>query len=205
MRTPKVSNVTSRKLWQLAISSPTPPWMPMTGTILPTGSRQYCHGFPRGHDDPSILARVRCRRRRCRIFANRRGSGYMKILISSYPFHPSVGGLEEVTDLLANEYVARGHVVKIVTMTPSMGPGDYPFEVIRNPTVRALIQAVKWCDVYVQHQISLRFAWPLLLVWRPWIVAQLHTLGNDPGIFPKLRRSIKRTVIGLSCHVVACS
>ena len=129
----------------------------------------------------------------------------MKILISSYPFRPSVGGLEEVTDLLAHEYVALGHVVKIVTMTPSTEPGDYPFEVIRNPTARALMQAVKWCDVYVQHQISLRFAWPLLLVRRPWIAAQLHTLGNEPGILPKLRRTIKRTVIGFSSDVVACS
>jgi glycosyltransferase involved in cell wall biosynthesis len=129
----------------------------------------------------------------------------MNILISSYPFHPSVGGVEEVTDLLANEYVARGHVVKIVTMTPSTAPGNYPFEVIRKPTARALVQAVTWCDVYVQHQISLRFAWPLLLMRRPWIAVQLHTLGNEQGILPRLRRSIKRKVIGLSRHVVACS
>jgi glycogen(starch) synthase len=129
----------------------------------------------------------------------------MRILISSYPFHPSIGGVEEVTDLLANEYVARGHAVKIVTMAPSTVPDNYPFEVIRKPTARALVEAVRWCDVYVQHQISLRFVWPLLLVRRPWIVAQLHTLGNDWGILPKLRRSIKRKVIGLSHDVVACS
>src|SRR6059058_1122144 len=108
MRTPRVSSVISSTSWRRATSSPSLPWKPMTGTILPTRSRRYCHGCWRRHDGAHILARVRCRRQRSRLLSN------MKILISSYPFHPIVGGVEEVTDLLANEYVARGHVVKIV-------------------------------------------------------------------------------------------
>src|ERR1051326_3354257 len=182
MRTPRVSSVISSTSWRRATSSPSLPWKPMTGTILPAKLRRYCHGCRRRHDGAPILARVRCRRQGSRLLSN------MNILISSCPFHPSVGGVEEVTDLLANEDVSRGHVVKIVTMTPSTAPGNYPFEVIRKPTARALVQAVTWCDVYVQHQISLRFAWPLLLMRRPWIAVQLHTLGNEQGILPILRR-----------------
>jgi glycogen synthase len=129
----------------------------------------------------------------------------MKILISSYPFYPSIGGVEEVTWLLAHEYVSLGHTVKIVTVTPASAPDNLPFEIIRRPTAPALVRAVRWCDVYVQHQISLRFAWPLLIVRRPWVVAQLHTLGDDPGWRARWKRKLKRATIRLSHHAIACS
>lgn len=128
----------------------------------------------------------------------------MKILISSYPFYPSIGGIEEVTALLADQFVARGHAVKIVTMTPSTTRDDFPFEIIRQPPARELVRAIKWCDVFLQNQISLNFAWPLLFLRRPWVVAQLHPLGTD-GFASSLKRAIKRAALGLSQRVVACS
>jgi glycogen(starch) synthase len=128
----------------------------------------------------------------------------MRILISSYPFYPSIGGIEVVTELLAEEFVEHGHAVKIATMTPSTEPNRLPFDVIRQPTARTLIAALRWCDVYLQNQISLQFAWPLLFIRRPWVVAQLHPLGNAGGA-SGLKQRIKRAVIGLSRRVIACS
>jgi glycosyltransferase involved in cell wall biosynthesis len=128
----------------------------------------------------------------------------MNILISSYPFFPSIGGIEEVTGLLASEFVTRGHVVKVVTMTPSKVRDDFPFDVVRRPTVRELMRAIKWCDVYLQGQISLKFGWPLLFFKRPCVMALLHPLYEQvPG--SEWKQWIKRAVIGLSDHVVACS
>ena len=128
----------------------------------------------------------------------------MKILISSYPFYPSIGGIEEVTALLADQFVARGHAVKIVTMTPSTTRDNFPFDIVRQPTARELVRAIKWCDVYLQSQISLHFAWPLLFLRRPWVVAQLHPLGTD-GLVSSLKQGIKRAALGLSRRIVACS
>ncbi len=98
----------------------------------------------------------------------------MKILISSHFFHPSVGGIETVTRLLAREFVRAGHEVKVVTQTRECDEEVFPFEVIRAPRPLALISLVRWCDVFFQNNISLQTAWPLLLVRRPWIVAH-HT------------------------------
>ena len=55
----------------------------------------------------------------------------MNILISCYSFYPSVGGLEEVNALLARAFVARGHAVKVVTMTRSTEPDNDTFDIMR--------------------------------------------------------------------------
>jgi len=128
----------------------------------------------------------------------------VKILISSYPFHPSIGGIETVTDLLAAEFVAQGHIVKVVTMTPSSAMDEFPYEVVRRPSPRQLLAAVRWCDVFLQNQISLQFAWPLLLVRRPLVIAQLHPLGDEARL-SRLKQGFKRAIIGHCRHVVACS
>lgn len=94
----------------------------------------------------------------------------MKILLSAYAFPPSLGGIEEVTEIVARELVALGHAVTVVTMTPSAAPDAYPFAVVRGPTPAALIGCVRWCDAYLQMHVSLRLAWPLLLIRRPWVV-----------------------------------
>ena len=128
----------------------------------------------------------------------------MKILITSYPFYPSIGGIETVTELLADEFVALGHMVKVVTMTPSSATDRFPYEVHRRPPPQRLLSAIRWCDVVLQNQISLQFAWPLLLVRRPWVIAQLHPLGDEVGL-SGLAQRLKRAIIRRCRHVVACS
>jgi glycogen(starch) synthase len=61
----------------------------------------------------------------------------------------------------------------IVTETP--GPSDgFPFRVVRQPGPGVLLRWVRWCEVYFHNSVSLRAAWPLLLVRRPWVVVH-HT------------------------------
>ena len=98
----------------------------------------------------------------------------MKILLSSHFFHPSVGGIEEVSRNLAHEFVRAGHEVKVVTYTPESDGTDFPFSIHRRPGPLELLRLVEWCDVFFHNNISLRTAWPLLLKTRPWVVAH-HT------------------------------
>jgi glycosyltransferase involved in cell wall biosynthesis len=93
----------------------------------------------------------------------------MKILIYSHVFHPSVGGSETACRLLAYGFMRAGHQVRIVTQTPGE-VGEFPFPVYRRPSKARLFRLVRWCDVYVHSNISLRGAWPLLLLRRPWII-----------------------------------
>ena len=98
----------------------------------------------------------------------------MKILLSSHFFHPSVGGIEEVSRVLAHEFVAAGHQVQIVTQTSADDRVAFPFTVSRRPSPMQLGRLVRWCDVLFQNNISLLTAWPLLFIRRPWVVAH-HT------------------------------
>jgi glycosyltransferase involved in cell wall biosynthesis len=117
----------------------------------------------------------------------------VKILISSYVFSPSVGGIETVSALLAPEFVKAGHDVILVTSTGSEDQVSWPFEIVRRPGPARLLELVRWCDVYFQNNISLLLAWPLLFIRRPWIVAHHTWLGNygqRPGFKSRLKRAL---------------
>jgi glycogen synthase len=122
----------------------------------------------------------------------------MNILLASHFFYPSVGGIEQVSSILAREFCAAGHEVRVITTTrygrdstrprsSSSSSSDHQFEfededdtarerlcVIRRPSPLQLCQVVRWADVVFHNNISLRFAWPLLTVRRRWVVAH-HT------------------------------
>ncbi|MCE0522893.1 MAG: glycosyltransferase family 4 protein [Methylacidiphilales bacterium] len=114
----------------------------------------------------------------------------MKILLTSLLFAPSVGGIETVSLLLAREFVAAGHSVKVATMTPDDGGAAYDFEVLRKPSLAQLTQAARWCDIYFQSNISLPLAAPLLVVRRPWVIVH-HTWIPEPKGLSGLNHRLK--------------
>ena len=101
----------------------------------------------------------------------------MKILLGSHHFFPSTGGIETASNLLAREFVALGHEVRVVTQTA--GSGQFPFPVIRRPGVFALWREVRWCDVFLQNNISLRTLWPLLVLRRPLFIVHQTWIANS--------------------------
>ena len=103
----------------------------------------------------------------------------MRILLGSHHFFPSTGGIETASNLLAREFVALGHEVRVVTQTP--GNGDFPFAVIRRPGLFELLRHVRWCEVFLQNNISLRTLWPLLIVRRPLFVAHQTWITDSDG------------------------
>ena len=94
----------------------------------------------------------------------------MKILIYSPVFHPSVGGIETVISILANEFVRQGHEVRLVTQISATDSKCFSFEVIRQPSWQQLLKLIKWCDIYFQACVSLKGLLPLLIIRRPWVV-----------------------------------
>jgi glycogen(starch) synthase len=105
----------------------------------------------------------------------------VKILLSSHLFSPSVGGIETVSRLLAEEFVAAGHEVRVVTQTVAQGENLSGYAVFRRPSPRLLFRQVAWCDVFFHNNISLQAAWPLLLVRRPWFVAHHIWISRMDG------------------------
>lgn len=103
----------------------------------------------------------------------------MKILLGSHHFFPSTGGIETISNLLAHEFVRRGHEVRVVTQTA--GEGEFPFAVVRRPGALELLRHVRWCEVFLQNNISLRTLWPLLFVRRPLFIAHQTWITNADG------------------------
>ena len=103
----------------------------------------------------------------------------MRILFGSHHFFPSTGGIETASNLLAREFVELGHEVRVITQTP--GSGDFPFPVIRRPGPAALLQQVRWCEVFFQNNISLQTLWALLVFRRPLFIAHQTWITNADG------------------------
>jgi glycosyltransferase involved in cell wall biosynthesis len=84
----------------------------------------------------------------------------MRILVSTYWFPPSLGGLETACLTLCHGLAKRGHEVTVATMTPA-APGEddrYPFKVVRRPSLLQQARLVRGHDVLWQHCVSMRMA-----------------------------------------------
>lgn len=116
----------------------------------------------------------------------------MKILLGSHHFFPSTGGIETASDLLAREFIALGHEVRLITQTS--GNGDIPFPVVRRPSAPELLRQVQWCDVFLQNNISLRTLWPLIFIRRPFFIIHQTWIADDSGGTRSVHR-VKRFVL----------
>jgi len=123
----------------------------------------------------------------------------MRILIYSPAFLPQIGGLEINTGLLAEQLVLLGQEVTVVTTTPGDGAEPPGYRTVRRPSRLELWRQVRWCDVFLQQNVSLRGLWPLLLVRRPWVVSH-HSwyCRSDGRIFweDRLKRRLLRWAAG---------
>jgi glycogen synthase len=105
----------------------------------------------------------------------------LKLLISSHFFAPSIGGIEQVSGILADEFSRLGHEVRVLTTTPATTePHGQPFQIFRQPSVRTVFRQLRWCDAYLQSNISLATFWPAVLLRKPTLVTY-HTWLTRPN------------------------
>ena len=119
----------------------------------------------------------------------------MKILFQSYAFAPSVGGIEIVSEILANEWVREGHEVILVTSTHSGQTNGFPYKVYRRPDLKTLIEIMRWSDIIFQNNISLSLLWPNILVGRPTVVTVQTWIGSSSGsrnLMEKIKAQLHR-------------
>lgn len=90
-------------------------------------------------------------------------------------FYPHIGGIETVTEYLADEFTRMGHEVKIITNAIEKGDKNFSYQILRKPSVKTFWKAYKWCDVFVHQGISLKRVWPLLIKKKPWFVVYHQT------------------------------
>jgi glycosyltransferase involved in cell wall biosynthesis len=95
----------------------------------------------------------------------------MNILFCSAAFTPIIGGVTTVAELLAERFHAFGHRVVLLTPTPAEAPDPEPYEIVRAPDTWTLLKLIRWADVVFHNNISLRLAWPQLLLRKKWVIA----------------------------------
>lgn len=133
----------------------------------------------------------------------------MKILISSHAFAPSIGGIETVSRLLADEFVQLGNEVMVVTQTPDHGAGSFSYPVIRHPSVGELWRAIRWCDIFWHSNLSLRTIWPAFFLRKPVVITHHGSYCRPPSgidLAHRLKHAVveRTTSVAISRAVAAC-
>jgi glycogen(starch) synthase len=124
----------------------------------------------------------------------------MRILFSSYAFRPSVGGIETVSAILAEQFAAAGHEVELITETPGDNSGENRYRIIRRPGLKKLITMIRWSDLFFQNNISLRSLLPALLFKKRAIVVHQTWIRNTRGKITWNSR-LKRMLLGRVTNV----
>lgn len=123
----------------------------------------------------------------------------MKIFFFTTFFAPSVGGIERLAEMLCRDFVAQGHEVRLVTLTP--GDGDFPFPVIRCPSFGQLLSLLRWCDVHVQANVSLKYAVLMYAAGRKGLWQHNTAYNRDDfslSMLGQLKRWVARTKAGIA-------
>lgn len=128
----------------------------------------------------------------------------MKILIYSSVFHPAIGGIENLTLSLAQEFVNSGHEVKVVTEQVQKKNAPLPgIEVVHASSKWAQLKLFFWSDVVYMPNITLKGVWLFLFnPFKKWVVSHndFHLI-NSHG--PKAR--LKNIAIKAAATNIAVS
>ncbi|MGH8095316.1 MAG: glycosyltransferase family 4 protein [Chthoniobacterales bacterium] len=133
----------------------------------------------------------------------------MKILISSHAFAPSIGGIETVSGLLAQEFVRLGEEVAVVTQTEGGAVETFSYPVMRRPSLGELLRSIRWCDVFWQNNLSLRTLWPTLLLRRAVVITHQGSYCRRPtgiDLVQRLKHAVAQgtTSVAISQAVADC-
>jgi glycogen(starch) synthase len=104
----------------------------------------------------------------------------MKILLCSYAYAPSIGGIETVSRILADEFRRLGSAVTVATFTPGP-PVEAGHEVPRRPSFSQLYKLARSADVAWQNNISLNMLPPIFAARKPAVVTHQTWFKRDNG------------------------
>lgn len=127
----------------------------------------------------------------------------MNIFVFTTAFAPSVGGIERVAAMLCREFVAQGHQVVLATTTPRGEHDDdaLPYPVLRRPGLAAMMRALRACDVHLQANVALKYAWPRLAAPDRFVYQHNNVYQRDDGTLApadRLKRAVARATPGIA-------
>lgn len=106
------------------------------------------------------------------------------LLILSYAFPPSVGGIETVSRILARTFAQRGYAVTVATeIAGDARDSEEPYRVVRRPGALQLMAEIYRADLVLQSNISLRLGWPLWILFprKPFMLVFHGPIARPDG------------------------
>jgi glycosyltransferase involved in cell wall biosynthesis len=128
----------------------------------------------------------------------------MKILFLSHKFSPDIGGIETISEILAERFSKKGHTVRLVTWTKERSKKQYSFEVIRTPGFLKLVKEHAQADVVFENNPSLRLSWPGIFFNRPSVISLQTWLTTTNGTVG-WKEGLKLKWLNRARKVVSCS
>jgi glycogen(starch) synthase len=118
----------------------------------------------------------------------------MRLVLFSPFFHPRLGGLETVVQVLASEWTRMGHAVTVITETSHDKADSFPFHVLRQSSFWKKVEVYRQADAVILANISLWGLLPLLFcgALRPAWIATHHGWYENPGHPVKLLDRLKK-------------
>lgn len=108
----------------------------------------------------------------------------VRVLLYSHTFWPNIGGIERVSQLLAEALTALGHSIDLVTPTASadaLWDQSQPYRIWRQPSLPRLLALINRADLVHGNGASFAAVLPALLLGRPavWTHAAWQLLSVD--------------------------
>jgi glycogen synthase len=104
-------------------------------------------------------------------------------------------------EILAEEFAAAGHQVKVVTQVATELEGNHDYEVVRLPTLKSCVQLLRWSDVCLCAGVSLRGMVPMIIAGAPLVISH-QTTYNSSGRFtivPEFKKTVTRFSNNICC------
>lgn len=116
----------------------------------------------------------------------------MRICIFSRTFHPAIGGLERIAQILAFQFVRAGHQIEVVTDTLDATVNEHlPFAVTRTSSFWSRVSAFRRADVVLFMNVSLHGLPAAAFAGTP-VVLSHHVIYGGKGIIGRILEWIKR-------------
>jgi glycosyltransferase involved in cell wall biosynthesis len=93
----------------------------------------------------------------------------MNILIYTPVFYPMIGGMESVSQTLAELFVKAGHECKLVTPVINSKEDKFSFPVFRNPGLLTKIKLILWADIVYSNGATLALLFLAKLCLKPFV------------------------------------
>lgn len=128
----------------------------------------------------------------------------VKILMMSYAYPPSTGGIETFSSLLREALVECGQQIRVVTDIAATMPEDEEHRVLRRPDRVSLKEAIGWADVCAVSGVSLRFQIPALRLGKPLTIIH-HKWQEREDSTVDLRRRLRLWVCRFGLNIAVNS